>query len=224
MKEPGKSGIPDRDVAESMYRLKTLLWSSVGAGLGALIGTFYSLRADGPALLYIILFAVLLWALVYFGTLFVANRVGSIGSSVYFQGGGSTPARREYSLAESLVARGRYDEALAEYERNVTQHPDDVELQLRIARLQRDAMQQPEAAAQSFRRALAIRGISPAFDALATRELIELYAYRMKQPRRAIPELARLTDRHTDPNVVQWARRELDLLKRAAFSEQENDG
>ena len=223
MSDPVKARLRDTDSAETAFRLKAFLWSGAGGALGMFVGVLISRRVAGPALFYVVVCAVLMWALVYFGTLFLAGRAGSIGSSIYFSSGSTMPVQREYSLAESYAARGQYAEALAEYERNVTLHPDDVALLVRVARLHRDGLRQPEAAARWFRRALTTNGITPPLEALTTRELVELYVLHLRQPRRAIPELARLAERHSDPSVAHWARQELASLRQSAFNDEQSD-
>lgn len=218
--EPVKSRLRDFDSSDNVYRLKAVTYSLVGIVIGAGTGLWYSLLTGRPLLPYLIGFAVVMWAIVFFGTLFFVDRAASIGASVYFHRGASTPGHREYSFAESLAARGRYEQAAEEYENNAAQYTDDPEPLLRLARLQRDALRQPEAAAASFQRALAASGIEPGLEVLTRRELIELYLHHMKDARRALPELEHLAARVRRTADVEWARRELAELQRTLAGEQ----
>lgn len=214
VEEPVRRKLRDFDSAESVNRLKAATWSLLGIVMGAGMGIGYAQLTGRPALPYAIGFAVVMGAVVLFGTLFVAERAAGIGSSVYFHSGATTPARREYSLADSLAARGRFEQAAEEYEYGAALYPEDPEPLLRLARLQRDSLQQPEAAAASFQRALGVTGMTPGQEVLTRRELIELYVRHMHDPRRALPELTHLATRERATADVEWARRELAELTR----------
>ena len=82
--------LKDRDVAESVFRLKALTWSLTGMLLGALLGSYYALQSGRSVILYAALFAIVVWAVAFFGTMFFSEGVARIGSSVYFASG--TPA------------------------------------------------------------------------------------------------------------------------------------
>jgi tetratricopeptide (TPR) repeat protein len=211
--------LKDRDVAESVFRLKALTWSLTGMLLGALLGSYYALQSGRSVILYAALFAIVVWAVAFFGTLFFSEGVARMGGSVYFSSGSSTPAKREYSLAESYVARGQLADAAAEYERNASAHPDDPEPPLRLARLHRDSLRQPQHAVTWFRHALAVKGIAPGVALLTRRELIELYIHHLHEPQRALPELARIAELHPNSPDALWAKRELAELKRQLHAE-----
>jgi hypothetical protein len=127
--------------------------------------------------------------------------------------GKSTPMDRQYSLAQSLVARGRFEDAVKEYERCAAAYPTDPEPCMRLARLHRDDLQNYDVAVTWFKRASAVVNVPPGTDIMATRELIEVYTHRLKQPVSATPHLARLAARHPGTPAAEWARRELAALK-----------
>jgi hypothetical protein len=207
------SAVRDHDSAESSYRLQALGWSVVGAFLGALAGTLAAERGDRPALLYLVGGAVVGAAFVGCVTLFLAERGARIGANVYLTGGSSTPAVNEHSRADALAARGLYGEAVAELERCAAADSADVEARLRLARLHRDRLDDPEAAAAWFRRAAAVPSIPAGIDLQIARELCELCTRRLNAPEAAAPHLARFADRHAGTPAGAWARRTLAAIK-----------
>jgi tetratricopeptide (TPR) repeat protein len=201
----------DFDSAESAFRFRAFTWSLTGLVLGALLGFYYSLQTGADPLRAMVVGGLGLWAFAYFGTLRFAERAGVWGGSIYFSSGSRLPLRREYSLAESLAVRARYDEAAAEYERAAAEYADDPEPCLRLARLLRDSMQRPADAATWFRRGLerAEQGARLGI----RRELVELHVHRLGTPEKALPELARIAEDQAGTPTGDWALRELRAIK-----------
>jgi hypothetical protein len=154
-------------------------------------------------------------AIIYLVSRTLATRVANAAASLYMSSGASTPAWREYSLGDALAAQGKLSAAVQEFERCAAAYPTDPEPRLRLARLHRDRLHQPEVASHWFKQVLNMPGIAPATDIMAARELIELYTHRLRDPARALPELARLVQRHPTSPVAMWARNELAELKTA---------
>lgn len=203
----------DTDSGEQANRLLILTWSLVAGLVGGLAGLLVA-RSNGWATAPTMIAGFFSGALLaYFGVGFFSDLTADAASTIYAPGGGRTPGPLEYSHAESLVARARYDEALRVYQRHAAEHPEDPEPLLRIARLYRDRLEDNDHAARYLREARDTaedRGIR----LLATRELIELYTNRMGQPMRALPELARLAGEYPDQPTGAWAARELARLKK----------
>lgn len=147
--------------------------------------------------------------------LYVAERAGRAGASIYHASGSSTPALRQHSLAESLAARGMLAEAAEAYELLSQDYPLDVEPRVRLARLLRDRMQQPEDAAMWFRSAIMLRDIDTATEISLMRELCELHTHRLKTPEKALPWLARLAEKYPDHPGGLWARAEMGEIRQA---------
>ncbi|HSJ09163.1 MAG TPA: tetratricopeptide repeat protein, partial [Longimicrobiales bacterium] len=147
------------------------------------------------------------------------DRAGQMASAVLMPSGSSTPPVRQYSLADSLIARERFDEAIAELQRAATQYPADPEPRLRLARLYRDRIRHNDNAVLWFRQALSVPRLDAATEIGAMREIIEIYTHRLKTPRRALSDLARLADRHPDTPAGEWARREMAAIRETMRAE-----
>jgi tetratricopeptide (TPR) repeat protein len=194
-------------------RFRLLAWSLVGAFLGLLLGTFVSANGQGgPGVIAACIAGG--WAATYFGPLWIMSLAGRAGSGLYAPSGSTTPRKREYSLAESYAARGDYERAVTAFEEAIAEDPTDPQPYVRVARLQRDRMNEPEAAASWFRRALRDAALSPSLHLLTLRELVELYDGRLGQPERAAPLLARLADEQAGTPDGAWAVEELARIKR----------
>lgn len=204
--------IRDVDSAEVAFRIKAFGWSLFAFIPGAVVGS--ALRpATGSALAYTLLGGAAGLGCAYLATLFIAERTGRIGSSLYFSSGRTTPGRREYSLAESLIVRGRFDEAVAELEQASARYPADAVPPLRLARLLRDQCGRPGDAIPWFRTAIDRSSNQPAADIAASREMIELFTHVLRTPERALPYLARLAEKYPDAPVGAWARTEITSIK-----------
>lgn len=123
--------------------------------------------------------------------------------------GGSPP---DYSYADSLVARGHYDGAVAAY-REAAERSGSPEPLLRAARVQRDHLRTYDQAVETLREVRAHPGTGPALEEVVTREIVEVFVARTGEPARALPELARLAERHPGTPGGKWARRRLSELK-----------
>ncbi len=145
----------------------------------------------------------------------IMESAGKMSSHLYNPSGSSTPHKREYSLAASLVMRGEFAKAAAAYEIAISEYPDDPEPYLCLARLLRDDMGRHEEAARWFKRARSETQISNGQALLASRELIELYTVQLGQPAKAAPELARLAEKYEGTPEGNWARDELAEVKRS---------
>ena len=64
--------------------------------------------------------------------------------------------------------------------------------------------------------------MDPGRDLQATQELVEIYIHKLKQPRKAIPELARLVERYPHTPPARAAAEELVRLRSLLASEGED--
>ena len=205
------------DSAEQAFRLRAFSY----ALLIVFISTGASVLLGAPIFLGLLI-GIGVGGITYAGALFIASRGGQVAASIYQPSGRSTPPVREYSLADSLVARGRIDEAAEAYQALSEDYPDDPEPRLRHARLLRDKTQRYEEAARIFKSALAIPNLKQEAELVILLELIELYTHKLRQPQRALPYLARIADKFGTTTTGDWARKETRDIKQQMLQDHEN--
>jgi tetratricopeptide (TPR) repeat protein len=136
-----------------------------------------------------------------------------VGDMLTAPSGKTTPPIRQYSLADSFAARGKYEEAVQAYEVAAGENPDDPEPSIRCARVLRDNLKRFDDAAVAYRRALNVSGILPATEVAVLRELIELYTHKLETPEKALPYLSRLSSQHASHPAAAWARAEAQQIR-----------
>jgi tetratricopeptide (TPR) repeat protein len=156
---------------------------------------------------------------VYRFALMVADSAAGAFQHINNPSGDTTPYKRDHSYAQSLAVRGRYEEAIAAYQRDVLEDPRDPAPYLEIARLYRDQLDRPADAVTWFRRARSDAIASPGHEMMATQEIVELFVHKLREPRKAIPELARLVERFPGAPAAEAARRELAELREQVAQE-----
>jgi tetratricopeptide (TPR) repeat protein len=209
--------LKDVDAGERAYVLQAVVWGSFAGLFGGIpAGSLLAAKLGGNPFLFAVIGFILpiLVALVF--SQVAARSAGRAAQAIYNPGG--TAVRREYSQADSLVARGKYEDAAAAYEVACLEYPEDPEPYFRLARLLRDHMARYDEAASWFERARAESKLKGLQGLVITQELIELYIYKLRTPRRAIPELTLLCERYPGTPAADVAQRELaemrDLLAR----------
>lgn len=201
------------DAAERAYLIKMLSFSLPGGAIGALAGGFIGIGAL-PGFLVGFLSVFLLVRLLVTGS-------GRVAGTIYHPSGKSTPHKREYSYAQSLAARGEFEKAITAYELCVADYPEDPEPYLHIARLYRDELERYDDAVAWFKRTRTHAQMEPGHELLATQEIIEIYTQRLREPRKAIPELARLCEQFPGTPAAQSAQLELRELRGMLAREKE---
>ncbi|MEM7417231.1 MAG: hypothetical protein AAF389_17140 [Gemmatimonadota bacterium] len=202
----------DRDSFDSVARFRVLGWSFVGGFLGLLLGVFLYVQGQGGIGLLLVT-TVVGWAASYFIPLIILAGAGRAGATLYAPSGASTPRKREYSLAETYAARGEYEMAVTAFEDAILEGPEDPVPYIRVARLQRDRLQDYEGAARWFKRGLAEAGMTPGQRLLTCRELVELYETKMGAPEKAAPLLARIAAERPDEPDGLFAAETLARIK-----------
>lgn len=217
---PG-SGRRDVDAIDKVVRLRVFLWSLVGALLGFFLGVFAAVQGASP---WIILPTTLMgMAGTYVGPLVIIHMAGRVGSSVYAPTGSSTPRAKEYSLAESFIVRGMYDEATVAFQDAIEDDPLDWQPYVRIARMRRDRASDAEGAALWFRRAVTEAVIPSGPRLLVLKEYVELCQLRLGTPEKAAPILARVAELEADTAEGRWAAETLIDIKRVMAEGDEGD-
>lgn len=205
------SGVLRRRDVDAVDR-SMLLWSFVAGALGVLLGGFLGVFIrikGGPVWAAVLSPLVGAAAMVGLVRIVVGGGVTAAGT-IYSPSGSTTPHKREHSQAESLVARGMYEEAVTAFELAVAEDPTDPWPYLRVARIYRDHLGRLEDAARWFRRAFREAHAAPS---IARKELVELYVHRLKQPAKAAPELARMAEELAGTPEGSWAATELRHVK-----------
>jgi len=210
--------LKDVDQAEVVFRLRAGVYAFIAFAVG--FGISLILRVS---LLTALLAGAALAAIIYFGTLFIAERTAQIGATIYRPSGSSTPPVREYSLADSLVARGMIEEAAEAYHVLSEDFPDDPEPRIRHARLLRDEVTRYEDAAVIFKSILTMPSLRPETELIVLRELVELHTHKLQQPNRALPFLARIVEGFGNTAMGAWALQESNDIKQQMRNEHERD-
>jgi hypothetical protein len=210
--------VKDIDSAELTFRLRAGAYAAI-AFVVAIAGAL----ALGKGIVVALLAGVGMALIVYFGPLLIADRSGRIGASIYQPSGSSTPQVREFSLADSLVARGLIDQAAEAYQLLSEDFPDDPEPRIRHARLLRDQSARYEESAALFKSILSLRALQPETELVVLRELVELHTHKQQQPTRALPYLARIAEKFGDSPTGAWARNEARDIKQQMQNEHERD-
>ena len=220
---PRKKRLKDTDLADKAQRLQVGLWAvAVASTMGALGGVGIAYMNGLNLILGAVLGFVLMSSGIYFGAMKILGGAASAVGALHNPSGSSTPAKREYSRAQSLVARGLYEEATVAYEVHCLEYKEDPEPYFRLARLLRDNLNKPEESVSWFKRARADAKLTSGQQLQITQEIIELYIRSLRQPRKALPELAYLCKEFPDTPAAEGARRELAEMRE--MLDRERDG
>lgn len=172
--------------------------------MGAIAGAFLSttlpvslLESAGAAS------AILFLQRLVLEKILIGNLIGDTFVAL-LQGGGGTVA--DYSRAAALAARGDFIRSRAEYEAAIAVEPKNPRAYLALAHMLRGEAHDYAAAAETLARVLHLDRIDPQTRLAATRELVELYMYRLNDPGRATSMLARYIHERGGEENVEWAR------------------
>ncbi|MEX2527364.1 MAG: tetratricopeptide repeat protein [Gemmatimonadota bacterium] len=205
--------LKDVDSAERTQRLALWLWGGVpGAFMGGLLGILLAATRGYPEWIFL-LTALAGGILVPLVAQTVSRAGGGLVGHALLPSGRSTPGRGEYSYAASLAARGRYEDAIAAFENGAQEHPTDSTPLVAAARIAARKLKKPDEAVALFRQARERVMKDPARAWAITRELTEVLAAEGGDPRRALPELARMADLLDGTPFGEEAVRELAALK-----------
>lgn len=193
--ESTRGRLRDVDSTKRAQLLKIFTWSLMGGVVGGLMGVLgVVMNGWGPEL--VPLMALIGWTISFAFPLVLS------------------------SLAESLTARGMYDEAIAAFQAAIAGDASDPTPYLMIARVYRDRLGSFEEAALWFRRALDESTLAAGTATPTRRELVELYV-KMGEPARAAPLLARTAEQRAGTAEGERAARELVRVKATIAGEAE---
>lgn len=145
-----------------------------------------------------------------FGITAVAGRIGETFVAVVSSAGNIPPAP-SFSFEESLVARGRYQEAVESFQAHLASHPEDHAARLALAAVVAGPLGDPAAAARVYHEIRMTRP-GPALEYRVSQALIDLYRAAGDRGR-LLAELARFAEAQRGTAAGAAARRELLALK-----------
>ncbi len=195
----------DTDSVERAFRTKAFAWGAFpGIFIGAVIMGRFGLITGVLAMLFITGF-------VGGGALLLGNLVGgSVRAATNPKRAGKRPS---HSQAEALLVRGEHQAALDLLEVGLAENPDDSEAYLRIARIHRDAREDPDEALRWFRKGRASGCLSDPQMRVSMREIMDLARGKLDLTTIA-PDLATHRDHFPGTEEGEWAARELAEVKR----------
>lgn len=120
--------------------------------------------------------------------------------------------QHEFSIQESMVARGRFDDAVESFRAHLAEHPDDVPARYRLATLHLRERKDPAAAEEEFL-ALRRRPLDRSTAQLVSNHLIDLYR-TTDQRGRLMAELTRMMKEQAGTPLADGAAKLLQELKR----------
>jgi hypothetical protein len=203
-----------RDLDQTVRRAQgfsLILLAPAFAGIGFLLGILIGIP-DRFLLLFALGCGVVGWVFVYFTSQWITNTTATAISRIVLPTGRSTPYAHTFSLQDSLVAQGNFDEALELYEAHLARHHDDVEAHSRTAELYLRAGNAARAAAVfvALRR---IPGVPQSRELYATQRLVDIYLESLGDQGRALVELRRLVERFPATVEAHHAREAIARLK-----------
>lgn len=166
-------------------------------------------RISGARFFGVILLGAVLGFLL--GVLVVYGSQAGSGILVKFLTAGNLPPAASYSYHESLVARGRPEEARAAYEAHLRREPGDLNARLALARLWRDQLGRPDKAEALYLEARRL-GVTADQEFAIGNALIDLYRAG-GQRGRELAELSRFAQRFAGTEAGTRARTALQRLK-----------
>jgi len=204
---------PARDV-DSQARSQAIAILALGAGAGLLMGMAlgYLLTRWNP-LLCMLVFGVPLAGLIWAMTHVIVESSGFAASRFYTPTGKSTPFHGELSREETLIVRGRLEEAIEALVARAAAEPRDPRPRVRLAELYRDEIRDLDASAAWYRRAAAVPGLAPDNARHILRELLELSKNRLGRPEVALPALRRAAELHAGSRLGVWANQEIRAIR-----------
>lgn len=217
--DPNRKQKPD-----SVERLRMFGPLFIGVGIGLTWGMVAGGAWFGQPFLGALVGMVVIGGLTWGITHLVVGGMGRGAAGVVLPSGKSTQYKRQYSDAEACTARGDHTAAILAYQRYVLEEPRDPEPYFRIARIANRELQDYEQAVEWYRRVRKESEIDAGRDLLATQELADLFIHKLRQPRKAIPELARLVDRYPQTPPGKAAVDELARLRAMMAEERDDEG
>ena len=156
-----------------------------------------------------------------------ATAIAEAAGRLLLPKGESTPYEHQFSLEDSLAARGDIAGALESLEAAIARTPLEaltgVNVRIRAAELHMDKGANPKRAAELFREIQRFPGVSSSQDIYVSNRLVDLLLGPLRQQARALVELRRVVERYPTSSAATHARTAIARLKREMASESERD-
>lgn len=173
--------------------------------------TFAALALQLGVSIWTLLGSVIAAVLAGAATLLFSKAVGD-GAAVLTTGSHSS-SETQFSYQQSLVMQGKVDEALVSVEALIAASPTAIEPRVLAAELYSRNAAQALRAAELFREAQRIAGITPGRDVYVTNRLVDLLTGLLANPGRAVVELRRLIERYPRSKAASHAREAIARIK-----------
>ena len=187
-------------------------WSTPG-GLMILLIALHFDPLGWPRFITVPLYFSVGWALTAGVALLLVSPGDLVAGFYLAPTGASTPYQEQFSREQTLVMRGRVDEALQLYEARISAEPTAVPARIRAAELYAGLGKNPQRAAELFREAQRVPGLASGDDLYVSNRLADLFVGPLATPTRALVELRRLLDRYPNSKVAPQLRQAIASLK-----------
>jgi len=204
--------LKDVDSGERAFLIRALSLTVSATGIISAAVAFYlaeTRQASVLTMVGVVALGLVVGVGLGFGAVFVAGRAGAGAAHVLLSAGNLPPAP-SFSYQESLVARGKYQEAVDAFAAHLADHPDDLDASLAMAGVLAGHLGHFDQAAQVYRRVR--EAGSPPHEYRAHQALIDLHRTTGDRGR-LMTELARFADRFRGTAAGRAARVALTEMK-----------
>lgn len=212
-REKQKPVIKNTDLAHRAMMVQAGGWSLMGSLAGLVAGLAFGGIIAG------LVAAAVMWLLTFALAMSIAGGTGFFARTILIPSSGSTPRRKEYSFANSLIARGLYQEAVDAFEAEILKNGADPVPYVSIAHLLRDKLDDAPGALKWLSKGLFDSAANESMTLLMARELVELAEARLGQPAKAASAMARLAEQEPGTAAGNYAAQELKRIKQRMAEE-----
>jgi predicted negative regulator of RcsB-dependent stress response len=162
------------------------------------------------AIMLAVLYGLVLFAL--FGWSILQSIGERFGNSLYMPSDVNFQIMPEYSTAEALVNKGKYQDAIDEYRKVILEYPEDIYPHLRIAELAVNHLNDLKLAELEL---LSAMGKAKGEDstALAAGRLADFYQHTLQDPVRALEVMKQLREKIPGTKQAKLAEERIALLE-----------
>ena len=140
---------------------------------------------------------------------------------VMLEGGASTPYTEQYSYQQTLVMKGRLNEALESYEAIIAEPDSTTDVRIRAAELYVREAKNHKRGAELLQEVLRHPACTSGEEVYAANRLADLLSNHLGEPGKALVQLRRLADRYAGTPSGDRAREAIRVLKALPRSDDE---